>query len=82
MSIIAAISCDERRLMQKTIHKMWDKDHARRLTAILMLSRSASVSDVSRTLCCERSFIEGWINWFTLSGAKGLVSLRPGRERN
>ncbi len=81
MTIIAPIPRDERRLMQKTIHKTRDKNHARRLTAMLMLSRGASVSEVSRTLCCARSSIGRWINWFTLSGAEGLVSLRPGRER-
>lgn len=81
MTIIAPIPRDERRLMQKTIHKTRDKDLARRLTAMLMLSRGASVSEVSRTLCCARSSIGRWINWFKLSGAKGLISLRPGRER-
>lgn len=81
MTILAPIPRDERRLMQKTIHKTRDKNHARRLTAMLMLSRGASVSEVSRTLCCARSSIGRWINWFTLSGAEGLVSLRPGRER-
>ncbi|MBS2832505.1 IS630 family transposase, partial [Klebsiella pneumoniae] len=37
MPIIAPIPRDERRLMQKTIHKTRDKNHARRLTAMLML---------------------------------------------
>lgn len=81
MTSIAPIPRDERRLMQKTIHKTWDKNHARRLTAMLMLSKGASVSKTSRTLCCARSSIGRWINWFTLCGAEGLVSLRPGRER-
>lgn len=44
MPIIAPIPCTERRLMQKTIHKMRDKNHARRLTAMLMLHRGDSVS--------------------------------------
>lgn len=81
MPIIAPISRDERRLMEKTIHKMRDKNQARRLTVMLMLSKGASVSEVSRTLCCARSSIGRWINWFTLCGTEGLVSLRPGRER-
>lgn len=81
MTIIAPISRDERRLMQKTIHKTQDKNHARRLTAMLMLSKGVSISETSRTLCCARSSIGRWINWFTLCGAEGLVSLRPGRER-
>jgi len=47
MPIIAPISRDERRLMQKAIHKTRDKNHARRLTAMLMLHRGERVSDVS-----------------------------------
>jgi transposase len=68
--------------MQKTIHKTRDKNHARRLTAILMLHRGDRVSDVARTLCCVRSSVGRWINWFTLSGAEGLISLPAGRARH
>ncbi|KAB0557324.1 IS630 family transposase, partial [Pantoea stewartii subsp. stewartii] len=46
MSIIAPIPRTERRLMQKTIHKTKDKNHARRLTAMLMLHRGDTVSHV------------------------------------
>lgn len=81
MPIIAAIPLTERRLMQKTIHKTSDKNHARRLTAMMMLHRGDRVSDVARTLCCARSSVGRWISWFTLYGAEGLISLRPGRER-
>lgn len=55
MPIIAPIPRGERRLMQKAIHKTRDKNHARRLTAMLMLHRGERVSDVARTLCCARS---------------------------
>ncbi|EAT3911058.1 IS630 family transposase, partial [Salmonella enterica] len=48
MPIIAPIPCDERRLMQKAIHKTHDKNYARRLTAMLMLHRGDRVSDVAR----------------------------------
>jgi transposase len=65
--------------MQKTIPKTKDKNHARRLTAMLMLHRGDTVSHVARTLCCARSSIGRWINWFTLSGAEGLKSLPSGR---
>lgn len=81
MTIIAQTPRDERRLMQKTIRKTRDKNHARKLTAMLMLSCGVSVSDVARTLYYARSSIVRWINWFTLYGAEGLISLRPGRER-
>ncbi|MGL9724277.1 helix-turn-helix domain-containing protein, partial [Sodalis sp. (in: enterobacteria)] len=54
--------------MQKAIHKTRDKNYARRLTAMLMLHRGDRVSDIARTLCCARSSIGRWINWFTLSG--------------
>jgi hypothetical protein len=44
MPIIAPIPRDERRLMQKAIHKTRDKNYARRLTTMLMLhGASASV---------------------------------------
>lgn len=81
MPTIAPIPRTERRLMQKTIHKTRDKNHARRLTAMLMLHRGSRVTDVARTLCCARSSVGRWINWFTLYCAEGLISLRPGRER-
>lgn len=68
MPIIAPITRDERRLMQKTIHKIHDKNHARRLTAMLMLYRGVRASDVARKLCYARSSVGRWIHWFTLSG--------------
>lgn len=46
-----------------------------------MLNRGASVSEVARTLCCARSSVGRWINWFTLYGTDGLKSLPPGRGR-
>ena len=81
MPIITPIPRTERRLMQKTIHKTKDKNHARRLTAMLMLHRGDTVSHAARTLCCARSSIGRWINWFTLSGVEGLKSLPSGRGR-
>ncbi|MBA3091199.1 helix-turn-helix domain-containing protein, partial [Salmonella enterica] len=39
---------------------------------MLMLHRGNRVSDVARTLCCARSSVGRWINWFTLSGVAGL----------
>lgn len=81
MPIMAPISHDERRLRQKAIHKTHDKNYARRLTAMLMLHRGARVSEVARTLCCARSSVGRWINWFTLSGVEGLKSLPAGRSR-
>ncbi|EJI3500067.1 helix-turn-helix domain-containing protein, partial [Salmonella enterica] len=74
MPIIALIPRGERRLMQKVIYKMHDKNYSRRLTAMLMLHRGNRVSDVARTLCCARSSVGRWINWFTLSGVAGLKS--------
>lgn len=81
MPIIAPIPRDERRLIQKTIHKTRDKDHARRLTAMLILHRGDKVSDVAKTLCCARSSVGRWINWFTIYGIEGLKSLPSGRGR-
>lgn len=69
MPIHSTNSRDERRLMQKAIHKTHDKNHARRLTAMLMLHWGDRVSDIARTLCCARLSVGRWINWFTLYGA-------------
>ena len=78
MPIIAPISLDERHLMQKAIHKTHDKNYARRLTAMLILHRGDRVSDVARTLCCARSSVGCWVNWFTQSGVEGLIHYLPG----
>lgn len=51
---IAPIPRDERCLP----HKTSDKNHARRLTAILMMHRGERVSDVAQTLYCARSSME------------------------
>ncbi|SLV31836.1 transposase [Klebsiella variicola] len=52
---------NELRLMKKTIHKMRDKNHARRLISILMLHMGVHISDVARMLCCASSSIGRWI---------------------
>lgn len=67
--------------MQKEIHKTRDKNHARRLMAILMLHDGESVADVASRLCAARSSVGRWINWFTLFGIDGLKSLPPGRQK-
>ena len=67
--------------MDKNINKTKDKNLARPLTAMLMLHHGDTVSHVARTLCCARSSIGRWINWFTLSGTEGLKSLPSGRGR-
>lgn len=67
--------------MQKTIHKIKDKNHARLLIAMLMLHRGDTVIHVVRTLSCSRSSVGRWINWFTLSDAEGLKSLPSGLGR-
>ncbi|WP_256221696.1 IS630 family transposase [Salmonella enterica] len=79
MPIIAPIPRDERRLMRKEAQQTHDKNHARRLIAMLMLHQGMTVTDVARLLCAARSSVGRWINWFTLHGVEGLKSLRPGR---
>ena len=79
MPIIAPIPDEERRLMCKEAQQTRDKNHARRLIAMLMLHQGMTVTDVARILCAARSSVGRWINWFTLHGAEGLKSLRPGR---
>lgn len=79
MPIIAAIPDEERQLMRKEAQQTYDKNHARRLIAMLMLYQGMTVTDVARLLCAARSSVGRWINWFTLHGVEGLKSLRPGR---
>ncbi|SFO11251.1 IS630 family transposase [Xenorhabdus japonica] len=81
MPIIASIPRNERRLMQKTIQKTRDKNHARRLIAMLMLYRGDTVSYVAKTLACSRSSVGRWINRYTLYGLEGLKSRPSGRPR-
>lgn len=60
MPTIVPIPRVERRLIQKTIQKTRDKDHARRLTAMLMLHRGDKVSDVTKTaLLCVHHWAAG-----------------------
>ncbi|EAT8117073.1 IS630 family transposase [Salmonella enterica subsp. enterica serovar Enteritidis] len=77
--MIAAIPDEERQLMRKEAQQTYDKNHARRLIAMLMLHQGMTVTDVARLLCAARSSVGRWINWFTLHGVEGLKSLRPGR---
>ncbi|HCK8020483.1 IS630 family transposase [Salmonella enterica subsp. enterica] len=79
MPIIAATPDEERQLMRKEAQQTHDKNHARRLIAMLMLHQGMTVTDVARLLCAARSSVGRWINWFTLHGVEGLKSLRPGR---
>ncbi|MCL9007114.1 IS630 family transposase [Salmonella enterica subsp. enterica serovar Enteritidis] len=79
MPIIAAIPDEERQLMRKEAQQTHDKNHARRLIAMLMLHQGMTVTDVARLLCAARSSVGRWINWFTLHGVERLKSLRPGR---
>ncbi|EDU9018737.1 IS630 family transposase [Salmonella enterica subsp. enterica serovar Enteritidis] len=79
MPITAAIPDEERQLMRKEAQQTYDKNHARRLIAMLMLHQGMTVTDVARLLCAARSSVGRWINWFTLHGVEGLKSLRPGR---
>ncbi|CEJ63565.1 MULTISPECIES: IS630 family transposase [Citrobacter] len=79
MQIITAIPDEERQLMRKEAQQTHDKNHSRRLIAMLMLHQGMTVTDVARLLCAARSSVGRWINWFTLHGVEGLKSLRPGR---
>lgn len=71
----------ERHRIIKKIHKTKDKDHCRRLNAILLLSEGKTVTAVSKLLAAARSSINRWIRWYTECGAEGLESNTRGRER-
>ncbi|HAU7429467.1 TPA: IS630 family transposase, partial [Salmonella enterica subsp. enterica serovar Enteritidis] len=47
MPIIAAIPDEERQLMRKEAQQTYDKNHARRLIAMLMLHQGMTVTDVA-----------------------------------
>lgn len=69
----------ERRRLTKKLHKTKDKDHCRRLNAILLLSEHKSVTEVAKVLMAARSSINRWIHWYTDSGIDGLESSTRGR---
>lgn len=71
MPIIAAIPDEERRLMRKEAQQTGDKNHARRLIAILMLHQGMTVTDVARMLCAAQSSVGRWIKWITSHGVEG-----------
>lgn len=81
MPIIAVTSDEERLLMRKEAQQTLDKNHARRLIAMLMLHQGMTVNDVARTLCAARSSVGRWINWFSLHRVEGLKSLKAGRTQ-
>lgn len=61
-TIRAAAALDYDITLISDTHTTHDKNHARRLTAMLMLHRGERVSNVARTLCCARSSVGRWIN--------------------
>lgn len=69
----------ERRRLIKNIHKTKDKDHCRRLTAILLLAEGQTVAAVSNTLAAARSSVNRWVRWYTECGIEGLESSTRGR---
>lgn len=77
MPILVPIPLDERRLMQKAIHKTRDKYHARRVTAILILHLGASPE---RFAVPVHQLDAGLLIGFTLSGVEGFQSLLAGRS--
>ncbi|MBS8180009.1 IS630 family transposase, partial [Klebsiella pneumoniae] len=70
----------ERRRIINLIHRTKDKEHCRRLNAILLLADGHSVSAVSRLTAAARSSINRWVNWYTLYGLEGLESESRGRK--
>lgn len=71
MSIIVAIPRIERHLMQKTIHKTHDQNHASRL----MLHWSDRTNAVAQTLCYARSSVNRWIDKYPGKGAHSLLEI-------
>lgn len=70
--MLPVLSRAERRRIEKVIHKTNDKEHARRLTAILMLHQGHTVSTVHRLTAAARSSIQRWLGWYQECGITGL----------
>lgn len=68
----------ERRRIEKIIHKTKDKEHARRLTAILMLHQGHTILSVHRLTAASRSSIQRWLSWYQECGISGLESKHVG----
>ena len=56
-----------------------DKEHARRLMAILLLHEGHTSTDVHRNTGAARSTIGRWLNWYRDEGVDALASLPAGR---
>lgn len=68
----------ERRRIEKK-HKTKDKDHCRRLNAILLLAEGRTVTSVSNILAAARSSINRWVHWYTECDIDGLENSTRGR---
>ena len=62
--MLPVLSRAERRRIEKIIYKTNDKEHARRLTAILMLHQGQTVSMVHQLTAAARSSIQRWLSWY------------------
>jgi len=69
----------ERQCIHKLIHTTRDKDHARRLMAILLPHEVRTVLDVHLATGTSRSTIGRWFSWYRESGLEGLKFLPAGR---
>ena len=79
MAIISSLPRPKRRRIHKLIQTTRDKDHARRLMAILLLHEGRTVCDVHLATGAARSTTGRWLSWYQDSGLDGLKSLPPGR---
>ena len=79
MPILPPLPRSQRRRIHKIIHTTRDKEHARRLMAILLLHEGRSIADVHLLTGAARSTIGRWLNWYRHEGVDGLISLPAGR---
>lgn len=79
MPILPPLPRPQRRRIHKIIHTTRDKDHARRLLAILLLHEGGSVTEVHLLTGAARSTIARWLNWYRQEGVDGLAPLPAGR---
>lgn len=69
-----------RRRLKRIMQKSKDIKHARRASAILLLYRGETVSEISRILHAARSAIQYWRNQFVQFGEAGLILNPAGRK--
>lgn len=79
MPILPSLPRPERRRMHKIIQTTRDKQHARRVMAILLRYEGCTLKKIHKLTGAARSTLGRWLNWYHEGGLEALRSQRPGR---